>query len=81
MCECTGVTAFYVTKAGVGSSKMIPLGLVQSKPAGVGACFPLMLGEMRSHEVCSIRNHTSDHEIGMLYAQLYLTPYLKHAIE
>jgi hypothetical protein len=59
-------------KQALEAAKMIPLGLVQSKPAGVGACFPLMLGEMRSHEVCSIRNHTSDHEIGMFICTIIL---------
>jgi hypothetical protein len=37
-------------KQALEEAKVIPLGLVQSKPAGVGASFPLMLGETRSYE-------------------------------
>jgi hypothetical protein len=45
MCRCNGIKAFHVTKAGVGRSKSDTTGLVQSKPAGVGACFSSMLRE------------------------------------
>jgi hypothetical protein len=42
-------------KQALEEAKVIPLGLVQAKPAGVGASFQLMLERTSSYEVCGIR--------------------------